>query len=443
MQTHISLRLASAASADNVVGALTAVALTVVAALPAMNGCGPAAVTVPLEVAEHDNEFDVNECAALVGQCTMLSEQAARAGRFDDAVRFGQSGCYYGADTACAAAREVYASDGAAYVNIDIATERSRRQCDSGNHWACFDLSTIYAVGPPTVQSTQTALTFLERACEGGVASACAQTAQLRDGQNASPALVVDLLEQSCLLGEIPACADAARAYFVDNEIAADSGRAWEYAIRACDGDEIVPEACWMAGLLRANGDGVSRDQEDARALLTRGCDGGWIDACYELGLMQHGGIGGRVDTPGAAQSFTDACSGVRIVPGACTVLGTLYFDGTGVAVDVTQGVHFMQQGCANGDARGCRLLAGLFEQGAIVEASEENALQFYLLACQAGSADDCSSAGAMYYEGTGQRSKHRTSARPLRSRLPLRQHEWLLQPRNSVRSWRRNPTLR
>ncbi len=374
------------------------------AAMATGAGCGGGASIAQSTAAAQRGEFDVDECAALVGQCTMLSHQAARAGRFDDAVRFGQSGCYHSSAEACEAARDVYGSDAVVYVNLATATERSLQLCDRGNEWACFDLGNIYAYGPPTIRSVQSALGYLERACEDGVASACAEAAKQRQGQDASPALVVDLIEQSCLLGDPVACTDAARAYFVDNEIPADAGRAWEYAIRACDQDSsaVVPEACWMAGLLRTNGDGVQQDQQDGRGLMSQACDGGWIDACYELGTMQHGGVGGRVDTQGAAESFTSACSGVRIVPAACTTLGMLYFDGTGVATDAESGVEFLQQGCANGDARGCSLLAGLFEQGVVVEASPSHALAYYVLACQAGGADDCSTAGAMFYGGTG-----------------------------------------
>ena len=88
------------------------------------------------------------------------------------------------------------------------------------------------------------------------------------------------ITDKACNGGELLGCAAAAQIILEDNEIA-DKTRAVRLLNRACNGSEFV--ACYLLSDLYLEGTGVQKDINHAKTLLQKSCDGGYMDACYEL----------------------------------------------------------------------------------------------------------------------------------------------------------------
>lgn len=130
-----------------------------------------------------------------------------------------------------------------------------------------------------------------------------------------------------------------------------DRDRAFEFFVMACD-----------AGLMQGCVMSSPKFREDPvkyESVLSKGCEGGELGACYMLGKhrMEANSRGAAHQDALALQDF--ACRAGDVI--ACSALARLYLKGEyGVAQDKEKGAMYYKQGCDMGFAHSCKQLDAL-----------------------------------------------------------------------------------
>lgn len=222
------------------------------------------------------------------------------------------------------------------------------------------------------------------------------------------------------------------------------------------------PLSCVVLGKALARGDdGVPRDAEAARALLTPTCAARDVDACFELGALEYdakhlapaatawdtacelgepaacrnqalalndlrrpedeptirarlqqacptipaacGDLASRVfeeDAPTAAKLAAQACDGNDAF--GCWLSARFLADGTGVEKDQGKARALHQQACDLGDVRGCNSLALFLQRGWGGDVDLTRAATLLDKACTTGDAQSCANFAISLWQGKG-----------------------------------------
>lgn len=145
---------------------------------------------------------------------------------------------------------------------------------------------------------------------------------------------------------------------------------------------------------------GTTNVEPSAVSRLQRLCDGGDMGACTDLGIIYEDGTGVPVDLVHGTQLYQKACDG-NYARG-CANLGLAFYNGLGVAMNRERAADFFQKGCDLGSGRACTNLGTQYESGADIRLDLPRALDLYLRACTLGEAVACSNAGNLYRHGIG-----------------------------------------
>lgn len=105
---------------------------------------------------------------------------------------------------------------------------------------------------------------------------------------------------------------------------------------------------------------GVEKNEAEGQALLTKSCDGGDLPACDDLGVLHAEGVGVPRTPDKAKALFEKACTGSRFGRG-CVHLGELYEKGGAVTKDATPTLGLYERSCPG---LGCFPAAALYESG-------------------------------------------------------------------------------
>lgn len=235
------------------------------------------------------------------------------------------------------------------------AARRFRQAAEQGEMPAQYLLGVMYRDGKGRGQSETEALSWLEKAAQGGYAPA-----------------------QAALGAEYahPGRQDAEQARFwYGKALAAGNGEAQAYfaeraAVDGAPGKRDMPVRQWDA-----------RDQ-------------------YVMAMAYEKGEGVPQDWEQAAAWYRMAASGL-LLP-AQRRLGMAYLEGMGVAADAAEAAAWLNLAAEQGDAQAACALAGLYADGRGVEKDEGRAFALYGTAAQAGMPPAQEALGVMYLEGRG-----------------------------------------
>ena len=97
----------------------------------------------------------------------------------------------------------------------------------------------------------------------------------------------------------------------------------------------------------------VKQDFTKAVQLYEKACNGGYVEGCYNLGLMYDTGEGVKQDSFKAFQLYEKACN--DNIAGGCSNLGILYYKGEGVKQDSAKALGLFDKACQMKDESGCR----------------------------------------------------------------------------------------
>lgn len=154
--------------------------------------------------------------------------------------------------------------------------------------------------------------------------------------------------------------------------------------------------SCAAAGaLLASGGGGLSKDEAKARELLGKGCDGGDVKSCTNLGLLLAGGRGGAKDAAGASKRFDKACSDGDAI--ACGMIGVAYSTGEGVSKDEAKAFGLLQRACEGGHHTSCGSAGMMLLEGRGATKDAAKGVDFVKRACDGGLASSCVSLGELF----------------------------------------------
>lgn len=258
--------------------------------------------------------------------------------------------------------------------------EQMAADCELGMVEACVALSAAALGTTPNSVSPQTAIGILESICFSGPLPApahlisCGQLASVF-AEKQQPDKTIAAMERACVGGVSSACTLAARmvAHYRNDHAAAAS-----LAERGCNlGDGA---GCDFAGLSYAVGRGVAPDAVKAVYLLERACGLGVGNACSSAGRRRLVGIGVPEEPGKAAPLYFRGCELADAA--SCNGAGIVLFQGRGMRRDQSRGVVFFRKACDQGDMDGCVNLADAQTTGDGVAQNTQAAKRLYMMAC-------------------------------------------------------------
>ena len=237
-----------------------------------------------------------------------------------------------------------------------------RPGCAQGDARACLALGEATSFDVPHGEVNHFAaggLAAYERACDLGVARACAQAGFAHAfGVRGAPAIDIARADHAfwrgCQLGDVFRCNELALDYRLGrHDRTRDLARAIDALEKACEfGDE---QACPTAAVELTRGDGITPDRERAERLLRR-------DACRTLPAVAcRGALASRYLTlvahggeyhVRARALLEEACQARE--PRGCLSLASLLTDGVGGPRDVPRALELLDAACEDGDPQAC-----------------------------------------------------------------------------------------
>jgi len=228
----------------------------------------------------------------------------------------------------------------------------------------------------------------VQRDCQSGNGTACTALAK-QTGET------VDLLRLACNLGDAEGC------YVLGLKLRDDKEVAGAYE-QACNGG--YSQACTNLGWMYENARGVNEDLGASVRLYKRGCDGSPCSApnnlgCVNLAKAFRAGRGTEKNDVVATRLFRDVCRRTP-VPGssedagtiarACSLAGTALVLGQGILASPDEGLRLLEKGCSVDDTFGCYNLGAFYETGTGVGADRNRAITYYQRACDHGDTEAC-----------------------------------------------------
>jgi TPR repeat protein len=335
-------------------------------------------------------------------------------------------------------------ADALMYIRTAQAFQKAEslyeKACESGLAEACAELAVILWWGqyndganrPRASNLMRSSLPALEVGCKQGNMRACLHLGHAWSdgiGVEEHDARGVALFEQSCTGGDARGCLQLG---FVTK----DKSRAAELYEQSCTGGNV--DGCFTLGLMYRKGEGVTKDKSRAAELYEQSCTGGYAEGCYNLGLMYRKGEGVTKDKSRAAELYEQSCTGGYAI--GCAHLGSQYRYGIGVTKNQTTAKRYFAKACGMGEEEACRRLvevapfvtpaedpwAGVmaeadgFMYGRGVPKDREMAEPLYEKACEFGLAEACAELAVILWWGQRNDGKNRPKASNLmRSSLP------------------------
>lgn len=262
--------------------------------------------------------------------------------------------------------------------DVARALDLYQRGCGRSDGRSCGKLGALKWHGDGVPQDRRRGLALMQQGCSIGFPEGCGAIGLIHlkgEGVPRSPGLAVPLLRQACEGGRAASCAVLGDLYLKGDGVEEDAGQAAGVLQKGCDGDEA--QACLTLASLYTSGRGVAKDlvrgfslmgkavalNADIRrvvmAEMQRKCDTGDPLTCFMGGMVfAEGKWGVKQDGGLAAKMLDRACTGD--VPPACTRLGHLYREGTGVPADPGKALFPFLLACQKKDGEGCAFAAML-----------------------------------------------------------------------------------
>jgi uncharacterized protein len=228
-------------------------------------------------------------------------------------------------------------------------------------------------------------------------------------------ARAIALFEQACEGGIASSCANLGWSHSRGNGVPKNIPLAAKYFEKACDGDHA--KSCMILGVIIVSGVGVPNDPKKAAGLLDKArsldpddpdikaaistlgkdlklkvnaaeqssgdvalyamdCKAGKSLGCYNLGWRYQSGKGVKKDKAKATEFYDKACELKDAF--ACNVLGVYYFNGDDVARDYELAAAYFSKACDGNHSGGCYNLGDSYGKGLGVKMSRDQEFVLY-----------------------------------------------------------------
>jgi TPR repeat protein len=294
-------------------------------------------------------------------------------------------------DGKCAEAKGV-----AAYLCDPTNAKECVEQCQKGHAGSCGAEGALFASGKGGLARDEAkARELLGKACDASDAKSCVNLgvllAQGRGGARDLAGAAKDF-ERGCQNGDAKGCGALGAMYRSGEGVAKDAKRAGRLLGQGCDGGD--DGACGALGKMTLDGEGVAKDEQKAADLLKRACDGSQASACNDFGLMSETGNGVGKDLIHAKLMYQRACS--RGDFEGCTNQGRVEL---GQGGNGNEAKRAFESACNFKHVPvACAAMKILFGAPSFSPATAE--AEAATARCNAGSARDCATAGALNIAG-------------------------------------------
>lgn len=162
--------------------------------------------------------------------------------------------------------------------------------------------------------------------------------------------------------------------------------------------DNLV--ALYRLGIMYRDGNGVTRDLEQAKRLLERAHHQGLQDGSDAYGALIFA----------EAEQIAEPADQIELLeqavdtghPGAQAILGSYLLTGTGVQANPTRALDLLRSAAEGGDVRAQSNLGYMYASGTGVSVDDEQALRWYLAAAEQGMVRAQAAVGLFYEQGRG-----------------------------------------
>ncbi len=204
----------------------------------------------------------------------------------------------------------------------------------------------------------------------------------------------VALFKKGCDGGDATGCHELFARYLCGVGVPQDSEHAREAATRACDLGLV--QACANAGMLLGNQPGGNKAL--GRKMLEKGCTGGDIAACNNLGTMEM--MSGEGQGPvRAAAMFQKLCDTGNVM--SCANLAQILAVGLGdVPMDQPRARTLAEGACAKDNFVACNVMGIVLYQA--TPSDPGGAAKAWTKACDLGAPASCDNLGQLYQHGAG-----------------------------------------
>jgi uncharacterized protein len=221
--------------------------------------------------------------------------------------------------------------------------------CDDDVAIACGSLARLQANGQTGVIEMPEFVGLLQKACDGDDAKSCNSLGLVKEDEG-DYALVRDLYEKACALGDL--------------------------------------DGCTNRGLMFETGAAENQDYGKAQTIYEDVCRRHGASGCRNLGRLYMEGSGVPQDGATAAKYLEKACA---LDPAyGCILLASLYYEGNGVAKDDVRARRYNEKACDGEIARGCSNVAYYYQNGIGTAASNARAHEWFLKGCSLGDENQC-----------------------------------------------------
>lgn len=204
----------------------------------------------------------------------------------------------------------------------------------------------------------QNAQIFYLRGCKAEHGPSCAGLGALYSqgiGVKKNDAMAVKYYKYACTKDEREACFLVGFHYQRGEGVSQDHLKALSYLEKACELDQA--DACsGISGMFYNTGLGVKPDLEKASSYGKKACRLGAPEGCYYAGFSE----ADRQNYGVAAKLYKKGCDGGSV--SACTNLGNLYLRGNGVTQNAARARQLYHKACKKGGRTACENLRVLQE---------------------------------------------------------------------------------
>jgi uncharacterized protein len=333
---------------------------------------------------------------------TCAAEGCGAAAQPDaSAIRETEPACPALADGTCGASQPGDCTERALSTWAELHDDRQlpcvaamfERACSLDDARACSFAGRLWLDGRGVPRDVERGLQMLVRACDEGVAMACAVGARwageplhASDTPDAPELLARLEAQRTCLLGQGDACLQVGLLFYFGREAyPRDRARAASAFARGCDAGDA--RACSAFGRSLTLGDGLARSPERAAAVLAKACKFGDGLGCSTLGLLSERGDGVPRDAAKARALYRDGCIAGDIY--GCLHADMLASDAAGHGA--ARRYARWSAACARGDASACAFVGMLYEDGADGALRDDaKSLEWMQRACDTGEPRAC-----------------------------------------------------
>jgi uncharacterized protein len=283
-----------------------------------------------------------------------------------------------------------------------------QKACDAGDPTGCTQLAWKYLNAKGVPKDEKRGIELLNQGCDGGYLPACGDLAIVAyaHGGPSIPKNVkkaISLFQRACEDGHNLSCVYLAGYYERGEGVDKNIPKSLEFLEKACEAGD--PNGCVKIADLFMGGVNLPKNLDKATHFYRKACESqgsaGWIsEGCTKLGSLYESGNGIPKDLDEARALYKKACE--RGNNTACGKLGVLTEKATGKSLMTSGSAELLRKGCQHSLGGGALLsaLGGSAEYSEGNDASCQKLASYLIEACEQGDTPACIEVSDRYANG-------------------------------------------